>query len=122
VQNGSVRLSLTFVILSLLATAALGCNEAPLIRAADAGNPCLLPVLEYACHAQAATLPGCAADLDSGGPPLQQEEVLQGKSYPSGCTVIVYSPVPDQNEQCAQLGTCTCNGDDAGNYNWTCRN
>jgi hypothetical protein len=108
-------------LLSILPTAALGCNEALLTAAPDAGNPCLAPVLEYACHPQAATLPGCSPDLDAGGAPMHQEEVLDGGSFPVGCTVIVYSKTPDQNRQCSVVGTCKCGGDDAGNYNWNCR-
>ena len=95
-HNAPVRLPFVFRVFSPLAlltiaTAALGCNEAPLIGASDAGNPCLAPVLEYACHPQDKTLPGCAPDLDSGGAPLLQEEVLDGGSFPVGCTVIIYS-------------------------------
>ena len=118
----SVRLPLLFLASApIVATALLGCNEVALRAAPDAGNPCLAPVLEYACHPQAATLPGCSPDLDSGGAPFYQEEVLDGGSFPSGCTVIVYSKLPDLDRQCSQLGTCVCNGDDAGPYGWTCR-
>jgi hypothetical protein len=103
-----------------LSAATLACNEAPLVAAPDAGNPCLAPVLEYACHPQAATLPGCGPDLDSGVA-LNREVMLDGGSYPSGCTVIVYSPVPDLDDQCSQLGTCNCTETgDGGPYNWVC--
>jgi hypothetical protein len=119
-----VRFTLLRLIpfVSVLSMSALGCNEAPLISAPDAGQPCAAPILEYACHPQDAGLPGCSPDLDSGGLPLQQEEVLDGGSFPVSCTVIVNSPVADIDQQCTQLGTCTCGGDDAGHYNWTCRN
>ena len=121
-----VRLSfllfpLASLVVSVVSLGTIGCNEAGLTGIADAGNPCLAPKLEYACHAQDAGLPGCSPDLDSGGLPLQQEDILPGASYPSGCRAIVYSPVPDLNRQCAQLGICACGGDDAGHYSWTCQ-
>jgi hypothetical protein len=122
-NNAAVRLHLLgWFFVSLFSLGSLACNEAGLTGVADGGNPCLAPKLEYACHPQDAGVPGCSPDLDSGGLPLQQEEVLTGPGYPNGCVVIVYSPVPDLNRQCSQLGTCLCGGDDAGHFNWTCRN
>jgi hypothetical protein len=116
-----VRLSTYLFYFAILGTAALGCNEAPLIGAPDAGNPCVGPIPGYNCH-QAPTLPGCSGDLHSGGAPLDQEEVLDGGTYPVGCVVIVNDPVPDLDQQCTQLGTCACNADDGGGYSWTCVN
>jgi hypothetical protein len=122
VQNACVRLPfLVFCAFAVLfATSTLACNEAPLLAAPDAGNPCLASIPIAPCVAGDAGAPGCGPDLDSGAA-LTREVVLPGASYPPGCQVVVYSPVPDLDRQCSQLGTCMCGGGgDAGPYEWAC--
>jgi hypothetical protein len=114
VHNAVVRLS--FLILFALASA--GCNQAKLTDAPDASPNCGVPLLESPCRPQAAGQTGCGNDLDSGGIFLR-DIVLDGGSFPPSCTVIVYDPVPDEQNQCTQMGTCRCDGD-AGAYNWVC--
>jgi hypothetical protein len=111
---GSVR-SLLFVF---VATAQLACNEAPLIQAPDAGNPCKQPLPIFPCKAGDAGAPGCSPDLDSEQS-LGQEVVIAPGSYPAGCGIQVNATVLDQDNQCTQLGTCDCT-EDGGAFSWVC--
>jgi hypothetical protein len=111
----SVRSLLFF----LLSTAALACNEAPLIPATDAGTTCQLPQPIYPCRAEDAGTPGCSRDLDSLAS-LGQEVVIAPGTYPAGCSVQVNSTVLDMDNQCTQLGTCDCDQDDGGSFSWVC--
>ena len=119
-HNAPVRFSPSITLFAFLApfsVAALGCNTAKLTTAtADAG--CNEPALEFPCEAGPAGAPGCNGELDSG-PALGQAASLPG-SYPANCKVIVYDPVPDEDLQCIQLGTCECGQNDAGAYGWVC--
>ena len=111
-----------FVYASMLATAALeslGCNEAPLIPAPDAGVKCTAPQLEAPCVALDAGLPGCSNDLQSDAVLGQEVKITPG-SYPAGCTVIVNSTSLDQDNQCLTLGSCNCQQADAGTFDWVC--
>jgi hypothetical protein len=97
---------------------ALGCNSAKLTNATgDAG--CNAPVLEYPCVLKAAGTPGCNGDVTSTAA-FGRDVYLDG-SAPVTCTVIVNDLVPDEDGQCAQLGTCACDSTDAGVYGWACR-
>jgi hypothetical protein len=122
VQNAPVRLPLPFFasISSILALSAgaIGCNEAPLISAPDSGVACEKPQPIYPCVAGDAGLPGCTPDLDSLQS-LGQEVVIAPGSYPAGCGVQVNATVLDQDNQCTQLGTCTCD-QDGGTFAWVC--
>jgi hypothetical protein len=113
---GSVRSLLFFVF---VATAQLGCNEAPLIQAPDAATPCQKPQLIFPCVSpQPSGTPGCSADLQSAQS-LGQDVVLSPGSYEAGCGVQVNATVLDQDNQCTQLGTCDCT-EDAGAFSWVC--
>ena len=112
----SVRSLLLFVF---VATAQLGCNEAPLIQAPDAAVACQKPQLIAPCLApQPAGTPGCSPDLESTQS-LGQDVVISPGSYEAGCQVQVNATVLDQDDQCTQLGTCDCT-EDAGSFNWVC--
>ena len=113
VARAALALSLLFALPSL------GCNEAPLRAAPDAGTiPCTAPQLEVPCKVQDAGVPGCSPDLQSTAS-LGQEVTIAPGSYPVGCAVIVNAKVLDQDDQCTQLGSCDC-GEDAGSFAWTC--
>jgi hypothetical protein len=94
------------------------CNEAQIENAPDASPNCPKPVLESPCKPQGAGSPGCGDDLGTSTI-FGRAVVLEGGSFPPGCTVIVNDPTPDQQNQCSQLGTCNCGGD-AGAYGWVC--
>jgi hypothetical protein len=104
--------------LSLLATAALGCNEAPLIPAPDASVACQAPQVEAPCKASDAGLPGCSPDLQSTAV-FDQDFVVGSGTYEAGCTIIVNSKVLDTNSQCITLGSCNCQ-QDGGTFTWQC--
>jgi hypothetical protein len=108
-------------ILSLalaLGTLALGCNTAKLTPAADSGVDCFDPIPESPCRALDAGEPGCTGDLPSL--PAFGRAVTVTEAYPTGCTLIVDDPVPDEDNQCITLGTCRCAAGDGGGYAWTC--
>ena len=110
--------ALSLAALASLSTASQGCNEASVKDAPDASPNCGAPVPEYPCRAQPVGTPGCSGDLDSGA--AIGRNVILDASFPATCTVIVYSPVPDIDLQCTQLGTCNCNEYDGGVYGWVC--
>jgi hypothetical protein len=101
----------------LLSTAALACNEAPLIQATDASTTCALPQPIFPCKPQDAG-PGCSRDLQSFAS-LGQEVVIAPGTYEAGCAVQVNSTVLDMDNQCTQLGTCDCT-EDGGSFSWVC--
>jgi hypothetical protein len=110
-----VRSLFFFIIIS---TAALACNEAPLIAAPDAGATCQRPIPIFPCHAQEGGAPGCSPDLQSFAS-LGQEVVIGPGTYEAGCAVQVNSGTLDSDNQCMQLGTCNCT-QDAGSFSWVC--
>jgi len=106
--------------LLLLLVAGSGCNTAKLIPAPDASPDCPAPILESTCRPAAAPgAPACGPDLQSAGA-FDRDVVLDGGSYPPGCIVEVNDPVPDEDNQCSQLGTCRCEPSDAGPPGWSC--
>ena len=116
-HNASVRFSPRLSLLVLLSTtslATLGCDEAKLNNAPAASPNCGAPILEYPCAPLPSGTTGCTGDLDSG-PALDRAVTLDG-SFPAKCTVIINDPVPDEQNQCSQLGTCTCNEADGGAF------
>ena len=121
-QNAGVRLPFpvftSIVSVLALSAAALGCNEAPLIPAPDSGASCEKPQPIYPCSPQDAAAPGCTPNLESLQS-LGQEVIIAPGSYAAGCGVQVNATVLDQDNQCTQLGTCTCD-EDGGAFAWVC--
>jgi hypothetical protein len=96
------------------------CNEVSVLPAPDAGVNCGAPVLVGGtCKEQPVGAAGCPAALGSElcfGRTLS----LDAGTYPSGCTVYVNNPTPDEDLQCTQLGGCNCVEEDGGTFAWSC--
>jgi len=107
----------TRVALALLVLAAAGCNTAKLTPRSDIDASCA-PVAEYPCKPAELGGPGCTPNAASSDPLEQRLDV--DASYPSGCTVIVPKPVPDDFGECTIEGSCRCTSPEAGAPSWIC--
>jgi hypothetical protein len=95
-----------------------GCNTAKLTPQTEKDASCPIQI-EYPCKAGAPGSGGCTADPASTDP--LESAIAPDASYPSGCTVFVPNPTPDETGNCIINGSCRCTTPDGGTTpKWTC--